>query len=275
MSTEKGSLMHWFVCNDARKTVRGVDMGGSALRAGRFFLYAKSAPRLKAFWSFFHSLNCLEVALKFGGEDSAVGFSLILPRLAHLGVGFSVPRRWLSWWMTDDRVFAVKVGYVSSIVRLLIAHADWAEDCGMTSYYRSQCPGRYTDLQLWPGYELVLRWPPVLRWLFGKATTEKEILETKGVGFEMDGQRYEATWSLERWSTSRPYWPWPYRVRISSYIDVPKPPRFAGKGESAHDCGDDAIYGMGSRETSPAKAVGEYIKRVLEYRERYGPAATA
>jgi len=59
-------------------------------------------------------------------------------------------------------------------------------------------------------------------------------------------------------------------VSVSSNLEVPQPPQFSGKGESSWDCGDDGIYGMGSRETSPAKTVGEYIKRVLENRERYG-----
>jgi hypothetical protein len=263
--------MHWFVCNDAKKTVRGHEIGGSALREGRFYLYATGrGPLFRAHWSFWNNLRWFEAAIHVGGEDSLIRFQLLFPALAFVGVGFGVPRSWLSWWMIEDRVFALKVGYVNSILRLLIAHADWAEDCGMTSYYRTQKPRKYTDLQLWPGLELTLRWPPVVRWIFGKEMREKEVLETKPIAFEMDGRRYDGTWTLERWHSERPFWPWEYRVSYASNIEVPHPPMFSGKGENSWDCGDDAIYGMGSRELTPAKAVGEYIKRVLEYRERYG-----
>ena len=262
--------MHWFVCNDARKTVRGVDLGGSAFREGRFFIYARSRPAIKAGWSFWNTLNWLEVSCRFGGEDPLVTFELILPRLAMLHFGLAVPAHWLRRWMIEDRVFALKVGYVSSIARIYVAHADWAESCGMTDYYRRQTPRKYTDLQLWPGWEIVLRFPPILRWIFGREHRKKTIIETKPIVVELDGRRYEGTWSLERWETTRGRWPRPYAVRIASHIAMPSPPRFAGKGESSWDCGDDAIYGMGSNETSPAKAVGDYVKRVLEYRERYG-----
>lgn len=266
--------MHWFVCNDAKKTVRGVDLGGSAFRSGRFFAYLTGrGPAIRADWSFFNNLGWFEVALKFGGEDALVRVSIMLPFLVYCGIGFGVPRSWLSWWMIEDRVFALKIGYVHSIARVLFAHADWAEDCGMTGYYRRQTPCKYNSLQLWPGLEMVLRFPPIARWIFGKEAREKEILESKPIAFEMDGRRYEGTWTLERWHSERPFWPWQYRVSFASNIEVPAPPRFAGKGESSWDCGDDAIYGMGSRELTPAKATGEYIKRVLEYRERYGMPA--
>lgn len=262
--------MHGFVCNDARKTVRGVDLGGSAFRSGRFFLYGASRPRIRAHWDFWHNLNWLEAYLRIGGEDPFVSFGLILPRLAYLSFGFAVPTRWLSLWMTEDRVFALKFGYVSSIVRAYFAYAQHAEDCGMTDYYRRQEPRRYTNLQLWPGWEFVLRFPPVLRWLFGREHREKTIIETKPIVVELDGRRYEGTWSLEHWQTTRDRWPWPYAVWVGSDIRMPHPPQFAGKGENSWDCGDDGIYGMGSRATSPAEAVGEYVKAVLQSRERYG-----
>lgn len=262
--------MYWFICNDASRRISGVEVGGSAIRNGRFFLYGNHHPVIKAHWSFWNTLNWLEVYCRFGGEDPLSSFGLILPRLAYLSLGIGVPNRWLSWWMIEDRVFALKIGYVSSIARVLIAHADWAEDCGMTDYYRAQKPRKYTDLQLWPGWKMTVRFPPLARWLFGKEKTESRILDTKPVVIELDGQRYEGAWKLEQWQTTRERWPWAYRKRLSSWLDVPRPPQFAGKGENSWDCGDDAIYGMGTRETTPAGAIGEYVKSVLRNRERYG-----
>jgi hypothetical protein len=267
--------MHSFICNDSARRLGGVEVGGSAARNGRFFLYAGGRPRLRASWSFWNNLNWLETYCRLGGEDPLVSFGLILPRLACLVFGFAVPIRWLRWWMTEDRVFALKFGYVNSIVRILIAHADWAEHCGMTDYYRRQKPRKYTDLQLWPGWEIVVRLPPILRWIFGKEGSVTEVLDTRPVKFEMDGRVYVGTWTLSRQSRQRPRWPWAYRVSLSSWLEVPKPPRFAGKGESSWDCGDDGIYGAGSKELTPAGALGDYIKAVLRKRERYGMPSEA
>lgn len=267
--------MHWFVCNDARREVKGVNLGGSAIRDGRFFFYGKRNKLLTADWSFFSSLNWLELCLRFGGEDSLIRLSLILPRLAYLGVGVGVPRGWLAPWMIEDRVFRIDFGYVNTIMRLYFAWAEWAEDCGMTDYYRRQVPRKHTALQLWPGWQFALRFPPLLTWIFGREEREKRILDTKPVSFEMDGRKYEGTWTLELWESTRTRWPWSYKRSVSSNLEVPNPPMFAGKGENSWDCGDDAIYGMGSREITPAKTVGDYIKRVLEYRERYGAASDA
>lgn len=264
--------MHAFVCNDAEKVIHGVRMGGSVFREGRFFLYAGNRERLYASWSFWNTLNWLEVYCRADSEDALVKLGLILPRLAYLCVGIGVPRRWLDPWMIHDRVFALKVWYISSLVTALVAHADWAEDCGMTDYYRRQEPRRYTNRQLWPGWEIVVKFPPVLRWILGAAKIEKAVIDTKPVTVELDGRRYEGTWQLERWQTTRPRWPWPYRVRISSYIDMPHPPQFAGKGENSWDCDDDGIYGMGTNEATVGGAVGEYVKAVLKNRERYGAA---
>jgi hypothetical protein len=256
--------MHSFACDDAKGQ-------GGALRAGRFFLYAaKSTQRLKLEWSFLPRLNWFEVTVRVGGEDAQIGVCLILPVLALLSVSVSVPQRWLSWWMVEDRVFGAKFGYVGSIARLYLGYAQWAEECGMTDYYRQQRPRKHSDLQLWPGLEIVIRFPPLLRWIFGAAKTVKSVVATKPVAFEMDGRRHEGTWTLERFETRRARWPWAYGVRESSWIEMPNPPQFAGKGENSWDCGDDGIYGAGSREVTAAGALGDYVKAVLRNRERYG-----
>lgn len=263
--------MHWFVCNDAERHVGNVSLGGSAWRAGRFFLYLCEGKRssLKAEWSFWGRLNWLEASVSLGGEDGHLEFALVLPRLAFLSVGVKVPRRWLEPWMVEDRVSSLKVGYAGSLLWCQLWHAQWAEDCGMTDYYRRQQPRKYTRLQLWPGFQFSFR-PDPLRWIFGREVIEKQIVRTEPVSFEMDGRTYEGEWKLERWTRTRPRWPFVYGKRLSSWLEVKDPPQFAGKGENSWDCDDDGIYGMGSSEVTPAPVVGDYIKRVLEYRERYG-----
>jgi hypothetical protein len=271
-----GVNVYSHLCNDGRKTVRGVDLGGSALRAGRFFFYLdwpkrnRATENLKVFWHFWHNLNWAEVCLRFGGEDAAVTLSVIVPWLAHVGIGIGLPISWLRWWMVEDRVFAIKLGYIGDIAWIPIAYAEHMEDGGMTDYYRRQKPRRYNDLQLWPGWEIKIRRPKVLTWIFGKAVSSKSTLDLKPVTFEMDGRIVEAIWTLERWDTWRPRWPWAYGTRFSSWLEVHDPPKFAGKGENSWDCDDDGIYGMGSSELTPAGTVGDYLKQVLNYRERYG-----
>lgn len=261
--------MHWFACNDAERRVGGVKVGGSLLRAGRAFLYSGGSARVRAGWSFFTNLNWLEVSVRLALEDG-ITLNLIVPWLAHLYVGGSLPRRWLDPWMVDDRVFSLKLGYIGDVTDVSVAWARWAEDCGMTDYYRRQVPRTYTDAQLWRGWSWRLRRPPLLRWLLGREKHEVTVLDVRPVAVEMDGRRYAGTWKLERYSTTRPRWPRPYRVRFSSHVVMADPPRFAGKGENSWDQGDDGIFGMGSRELTPAGAVGDYVKAVLKNREHYG-----
>lgn len=264
--------MHWFTCNDNERGVgRRSSVKGSIWRAGRFFLYGERQPRLKAWWHFFvPSFNYLELSLKFGGESSMVSAQLVLPWLAFLGVGIGVPRRWLSGWMYEDRVFALKLGYIGDIAWIQIAHNEHAIYCGMLDYYsRMNNPG-YTKAQLWPGYQIKLRWPRVLDWTLGREQRHEEVLETHEVKVPMDGREYPATVKVSRHYSTRARWPWRFRESYGSWIDVPNPPRFAGKGENSYDCGDDGIWGKGSRETQPAAVVGDYIKAVLTSRERYG-----
>lgn len=276
----------WYGINDnTRQAARGAEVKGSMLRAGRFFLNYFGLHLLKLSWSFFggrvlgglRDWLTADVQIRFSDdEDRGITFHLSLSRLASVWITLPLPRALLTPWMINDRVFGVRLGYIGDIAWILFAHAEWAEDCGMTDYYRRQNPRRHTNAQLWPGWEVKLRWPPVLTWLFGRAKTDKRVVSVTPVEIPLDGRTYPATVALEAWETRRARWPWAYRRRLSSNIEVPAPPRFAGKGENSWDCGDDGIYGMSSSELSPASVVGQYVKRVLENRERYGmPRAEA
>jgi hypothetical protein len=271
----------WYGINDnERRLARGVTVKGSMLRAGRWFLHYYGATALKLSWSFFGGrVLCgwrdwfrADAVLRFStGDDRGVTLHLSLSRLASAWITVGLPQRWLSPWMIEDRDFGVRLGYIGDIAWVQIGHAEWAESTGMGDYYRrGHGSQRYSRAQLWPGWEIKLRWPRVLDWVLGRAKRDKRILSTVSVQIPLDGRTYAGTVNIEAWETRRARWPWAYGKSVSSYIDVPHPPQFAGKGENSWDCDDDGIYGMGSRETSPAAVVGDYIKRVLESRERYG-----
>lgn len=260
--------MHWFVLNDT-PAVKGVHLGSLARSGRAYFYFGRDRRRIEVGWSFLRDLRWFELSADISEEDG-LGFSLILPWLAHLYASISLPSRWLRWWMIHDRHFAVKLGYIGDIAWVLIAYADWAESCGMTDYYRRQDPPQYTPLQLWPGWEIKVKWPPLVRWIFGRENVQSRVLDEKPVTFNFDGREYTGHWKLEEYSRTRQRWPWRYGRSLSSWIDVAKPPMFAGKGENSWDCDDDAIFGMGSSERTCAGAVGEYIKAVLKNRERYG-----
>lgn len=271
----------WFSINDNRRLIaRGVEeYTGSILRHGRWYLHYFGTTLLKLSWCFFggrvlgglRDWFTADALVSFNDDEGrGITLHLSLSRLFSVWITVALPSAWLSPWMIHDRVFGVRLGYIGDIAWLLIAHAAWAEDCGMTDYYRRQEPRKYTDAQLWPGWEIKLRWPRVLDWTLGRSEHTVRIVAETPVRFQMDGREVEATVRVEARESRRPRWPWAYRKSLGSWIEVPKPPQFAGKGENSWDCGDDGIYGMGSRETSPAAVVGDYIKAVLKNRERYG-----
>ena len=70
----------------------------------------------------------------------------------------------------------------------------------------------------------------------------------------------ETTRKRARWFTTVSRW-----SEVS--LDSDAPP-FPGKGENSWDCGDDGIYGMSVKGHSLAKAIGGYVERVMEYREK-------
>ncbi len=265
---------YWYAINDNEKHVGKTTVKGTILKAGRLLVRQLDTAHgaADAFWSFFSGLNWFEVSLKFGGASSRVSLALILPWLVHLGVGFNVPRRWLNGWvMFDyDRVFSLKLGYIGHILDLAFFYNEWAESGGMLSYYAGQKPRQHTPLELLRGWTLRVEVPPVLDWIFGRIQHVRDELERHDVKVPMDGREYPAIVVVEHRYRTRPRWPFAFGHSYGSWIDVENPPRFAGKGESSHDCGDDGIWGMGSRETRPASVVGQYVKRVLENRERYG-----
>lgn len=270
----------WYLINDNRRSIaRGMEAKGSILREGRFYLNYYGYHALKLSWNLLGGTVLggwkdwlsadAEIRLSYE-EDPGITLHLSLSRLIAVWITIGLPRRWLTSWMLSDRTFGIKLGYIGDIAWITFAHAQWAEDCGMTDYYRRQNPRTHTDLQLWPGWELKIKWPPVLDWVLGRAKHHKTDVQSTYVKIPLDNKEYDGKLTIEQRYFKRPRWPWAYRRAYTSYLEVKSPPRFAGKGESSWDCGDDAIYGFGTNELRPASVVGLYVKRVLENRERYG-----
>jgi hypothetical protein len=276
-------LFHWYTINDNR---RGRDIpDGPLWREGRFYLNGPWGFHLfTACWAILRGGGwrewfTLDLALSIGGEDSRVTLHLGVSRLISLFLGFGVPRAWLRGWVYDTREFGIRLGYIGDIAWMWIASDDRMRD--MASYYKAQkARGEHvgksyfpTTAELWPGWQIKVRWPPVLDWIFGRDTYDRRALRTEQVVIPLDGKDYPATWTLEEMSRSRPRWPWRYGVHYGSEIKLEGDrPMFAGKGESGYDCGDDCIVSMGSNEITSAGTVGQYVSRVLEYRSRYGRA---
>lgn len=117
------------------------------------------------------------------------------------------------------------------------------------------------------------------RWRDGSFSLEdfflgKETYLSKPVGTPVDiivpmpEGTYAGTCQMTEDMWSRPRWP-AKSIRRAK-VDMVKPVPFPGKGESAHDCDEDALCGWGGPARSPADAVGEIVASVLRNRERHG-----
>ena len=262
--------MYTYLVNDAERTVgRGTKIPGSILRAGRWGMgQGKWGVGAHVSWSHFHRLDWAEVELSFNKDDSHVSIALILPWVIHWSIRVSLSYRWLSKWMLDDRVFSLKVGYVGTILQWAVAYNEHAEMTGRLEYYKTQ--GTCSKLQRWRGWTGKIPAPPLRTWLFGGLECRCETLDSREVHIPMDNQLFPAKWSLQHRWWKRPRLPWVSKHELASDLRVNDPPQFAGKGENSWDCGNEGISGMGSKELTPAGAVGDYVKAVLKRREKYG-----
>jgi hypothetical protein len=105
--------------------------------------------------------------------------------------------------------------------------------------------------------------------LLGKQRHTSEVLkENIPVEIPMPEGLYHGTAKIKRARWKRPLWF--TKVRVSTWIDVPKGIPFQGKGENSWDCGDDGLFGCGVEGNSVPKAIAHYVEVVLDNRSRYG-----
>lgn len=273
---ERRLRWYWHTINDNARKGGGL---GTLWKAGRWYLSTRKGytERLRIEWHHARKLKPeVDLLVRFGKGSVRLHIGL-------LGLA--------SWWLTvglkpgifaplmvDERQFGVRFGYIGYLAWIDIAFDEEADSTGMLDYYRrkkERGESLHFDgnrVQLTQGIRIKIR----LRlrdYLLGHKAYTKAELQREPVAIPLDGREYEGVWTLTRETWKRPRWPVNSHERVGSWIDVEHPPAFAGKGENSWDCDDDGIFGCGSEATTPAPAVGDYIKAVLRDRERYGVAS--
>jgi len=249
---------------------------GTLWKAGRWIVNTRKGHTsiLRLEWS--HSRKVrpeLDLMLRFGTSSMRLHIGLF--GLASWWLTIGLKRGLFAPLMIEERQFGVRLGYIGYLAWIDIAFDDESDSTGMMSYYkRKKEQGERLHfggnrVQLTQGIRLKIR----LRLrdlILGHKHYEKTEVRTETVLIPLDGREYEGVWTLTRETWKRPRWPFKSHERVGSWIDVEHPPAFSGKGENSWDCDDDGIFGSGSKALTPAGAVGDYVKSVLQSRERYG-----
>lgn len=111
-------------------------------------------------------------------------------------------------------------------------------------------------------------WRP-MDWLLGPKIYTKEVVETGLLTLHMPEGYYDATYTLYNAYWKRPRWPWPKHV-LRGEIEVEDGVPVPGKGTTAYNIGEDAIYSLTTKARSVSELVGEFVKSVTETRIKYG-----
>lgn len=114
----------------------------------------------------------------------------------------------------------------------------------------------------------------VVDWLIGETWREVDADWTReeASAVAMPEGDYPCTVRIERCRWNRRWWRgrWVYRA----HVEIPRGIPHDGKGENAHDCGEDATYGIGFAVEDEAPSVREATDRValdvLKTRQRRG-----
>lgn len=112
-----------------------------------------------------------------------------------------------------------------------------------------------------------------LDFVFGKTKHESRELASEQVLIPMPERAYDATVVIEERVWRRPRWPFAWHRLLGADVKMDRDPiPFPGKGESAHDCGEDATYS--SSFPCPTGLVEDAIAHVvqssLHSRRRHG-----
>lgn len=219
---------------------------GSGFWSGRAWFYLKRVC-FAIEWHF-KSWAC-HASVSFGGEHD-ISWSIAFPPVSlyfHLDRVFP---RWLRNKFYDER--EIRISIFDWTPRLTI----WRDPMGGWSsrerwWQRREWYFNITDL------------------VFGSTKCEKTI---KAIGLTlipMPEGVYEAEYKIEDYVWTRKRWPGVWLKRRDYWLDIkgggiPIP----GKGESAWDCGDTALCGVGGR--SLEDAIANAVKSALETRMKYG-----
>ena len=105
--------------------------------------------------------------------------------------------------------------------------------------------------------------------LFGRTTVEDKQFEAREVEIPMPEGPYMAEVSWHKMTVRRSRWPRTWSTWLSCKITPRRPIPEPGKGESAWDCGEDALYktSLGASErVDYAWAIGQVVETVMRRR---------
>lgn len=182
---------------------------------------------------------------------------------------FSIPFI-LAHWITLD------IGYLDWVERITGQYGarmwGWNINSSAIQFKWGKLDDRW-GTKVKDGYEFYWSWTN----LRGKVTYTKVELEKHVLTFEQPAYKnrpastHEITLTLEDCTWKFANILVPTRRKRYWNISLDNPPKFSGKGENAHDCGDDGIYGCAcDGNLSIAEAIAHYIKLVERNRQRYG-----
>lgn len=104
--------------------------------------------------------------------------------------------------------------------------------------------------------------------VLGKAKYSQRILNEQAVQIALPEASYPATVKIDERTWKRPRW---FTKRmVGSQVDIPKGIPFPGKGENSWDCGQDAVFGLSSLESTIEGAIAAVVRSVLKSRRRHG-----
>lgn len=196
--------------------------------------------------------------LKLGGILSALPMEKVLP-------GHWVepsPPEFRPQWEKDAGIFRERWFMAESVTTGIY----WFEGTFNWRLWQNEDIWSSKDAWWHRGY-----WTP-MDTLFGPIEFRRRKQPAEVVTFEMDDITYECMMHRETCMWRRP------RARKTlkrdsweiSFENGQRPPKFNGKGENAHDCGDNGIFGVGYDVDSIPEAIERYKADVLKNRKRYG-----
>lgn len=235
------------------------------------------------------------VGLAVGGEDKGImGSVRLLGSGLYLGLTDIIPRRAvkaIGEWAkrnASDNYHQYDLDFIYGHTRNIRFEIGQSLDLTLWHTDMSWAP---LDRANWPwltnGWTFSWNW---FDFIFGANRYEERPLYTSDtspegvkdspVSFQFDAQDgrgllpYDAKVTIVQARWPRRFWGYGWKYRAT--IEVENPPKYAGKGENAHDLDDNATYSVswGAEDTCPTHAlmVTRYIESVNKSIAKYGPA---
>jgi hypothetical protein len=236
---------------------------GSLLRHGRGWLRlgADRAPTLRVSW-LFGGRHC-HADLNFDASDREIAIGLATPLLA----------LWLSVDGVPERLFTL-VGLPKKVGQ----YHEWEREIRVAVHDWKLWWSIWRDGNGWSASESRGRsgnFDPI-RVLFGREVAASEQLGKERCEVPMPEGSYPATIEWTRRSLRRARWPFRagpsvlFQEWLSYTITPDKPIGHPGKGENAHDCGDDATFSLSGSGRNAEDAIAALVRSVLRDRMKYG-----